>query len=168
MTTNQHSWFIEPYYSVLYNDGKLTVLSSSPRKIGQAMAQSQDDRGYWRTSLNGTPIHIHSIIAQHFLGTRPHKFTVNHKDGVKTNNRIENLEYISNAENVRHAFAMGLSKARCGIEASGYIDGRWARADYRKAYRKAYRLANRDKILAQDKVYALAKKNKTTTVTTNE
>jgi len=131
------------------------------------MAQSQDDRGYWRTSLSGKPNYIHSIIAQHFLGTRPHKFTVNHKDGVKTNNRIENLEYLSNTDNVRHAFAMGLSKARCGIEASGYIDGRWARADYRTAYYKAYRLANRDKILAQDKAYNLAKKNKTT-VTTNE
>jgi hypothetical protein len=148
-----HSWFIEPCYNVIYRDGTLTVLSSSPRKKGQAMTQSLDNSGYLRTSLGGSSIHIHRIITQHFLGTRPDGFTVNHKDGKKQNNRIENLEYLSRADNNRHARATGLNPIIRGIESPAYKHGRSLHADYKRDYNKAYYLAH---------------KNKTTTVTIHE
>ena len=165
MTTSQHSWFIEPYYSVIYNDGKLTIFSSSPRKRGLPMTPTLDNKGYLRVSLSAKSNHIHRIVTQHFLGTRPDKFTVNHKDGNKLNNRIENLEYISMADNVRHAFSTGLNNAFCGVNSKFYKDGR---TKDKAAYEKAYRLANKDKINANARASYLAKKNKTTTVTTNE
>lgn len=39
---------------------------------------------------------------------------VNHKDGNKKNNKLENLEWCTSSENQKHAFATGLQKARRG------------------------------------------------------
>lgn len=180
MTTSQHSWFIEPYYSVIYNDGKPIIFSSSPAMKGKAIAQSVNSDGYWLVSLQRKATYIHDIITSYFLGKKPAGMTVNHKNGDKSNNSIQNLEYMSSGDNTRHAFSMGLIRIRYGAETSSYIDGRSKDiVSYRKAYRlanidkikinkKAYRLANRNKINAYNKAYRLSLKNKTTTVTTNE
>jgi hypothetical protein len=53
---------------------------------------------------------IHTLIAQTFIGLS--SLTVNHKDGNKENNSVDNLEYLSRADNVRHAVATGLRKNR--------------------------------------------------------
>lgn len=45
----------------------------------------------------------HSLVAEAFIGPRPDGLTVNHRDGIKTNNRPENLEYVTNQENLQHA-----------------------------------------------------------------
>lgn len=50
------------------------------------------------------------LVATTFLGNPPKDYTVNHKDGNRLNNNIENLEWISRGDNVRHAFATGLMK----------------------------------------------------------
>lgn len=48
------------------------------------------------------------LVAITFLGNPPEGFTVNHKDGNRMNNAIENLEWLSLADNIRHGFATGL------------------------------------------------------------
>lgn len=53
--------------------------------------------------------YVHRTVALAFIGKRPDGLCVNHKDGVKTNNRVDNLEYITQGENVEHAVRMGLS-----------------------------------------------------------
>lgn len=56
---------------------------------------------------------IHRLIAIHFLdGYSELKNEINHKDGNKENNSIDNLEWCSRSENVKHAFSTGL---RVGI-----------------------------------------------------
>lgn len=45
---------------------------------------------------------VHSLVAMAFLGRRPEGFETNHKDAVRTNNSISNLEYISYQDNARH------------------------------------------------------------------
>jgi len=49
---------------------------------------------------------VHRLIAGVFLG--PSDLQVNHKNGIKTDNRIENLEYVTNLENSHHARDLGL------------------------------------------------------------
>lgn len=54
---------------------------------------------------------IHRIVAAAFLGEPDDpSLVVNHKDGMKTNNRVENLEWCTNLENMRHSRAMGLHR----------------------------------------------------------
>jgi hypothetical protein len=46
----------------------------------------------------------HVIVAKSFFGDESKSKVVNHKNGIKTDNRIENLEWVTFRENVKHAF----------------------------------------------------------------
>lgn len=51
---------------------------------------------------------IHRLVAIHFLKNSELKEQVNHKDCNKLNNRIDNLEWCSQLENMRHAYKNGI------------------------------------------------------------
>jgi hypothetical protein len=66
-----------------------------------------DNRGYLYISLRNNGIEkkfrIHRLIAKHFLPSYDESKTINHIDGNKNNNLIENLECITLKENIQHA-----------------------------------------------------------------
>ncbi len=51
--------------------------------------------------------HVHELVALLFIGPRPVGKVVNHIDADRQNNHVENLEYVSQGENIRHARSMG-------------------------------------------------------------
>lgn len=51
---------------------------------------------------------VHSLLANAFIKIHPAKTEVNHKNGIKTDNRPENLEWVTRGENIRHAYKNGL------------------------------------------------------------
>jgi hypothetical protein len=53
---------------------------------------------------------IHRLVAQHFLENPLLKQQVNHINGDKMNNQVTNLEWVTNQENVQHAYNNGLNK----------------------------------------------------------
>ena len=82
------------------------------------MKQSIDSRGYYMVPLrnNGirkTPL-VHRIVAKSFVVNKDNKGTVNHRNGIKTDNKIENLEWCTQKENVIHAYKNGLCKDKSG------------------------------------------------------
>lgn len=52
----------------------------------------------------------HRLVAVSFLVCPDETYVVNHKDGVKTNNYVENLEWVSLSENSKHAYMLNLHK----------------------------------------------------------
>jgi hypothetical protein len=56
--------------------------------------------------------HAHRIVANTFIDNPSSLPQVNHIDGDKANNHIENLEWCTSSENIKHAFATGLSHKR--------------------------------------------------------
>ena len=68
---------------------------------------------------------VHILVAECWIGPRPCGMTINHKDGIKTNNHVSNLEYVSQGDNARHAYRLGLRHApqgesSCRSKLTGY------------------------------------------------
>lgn len=70
--------------------------------------------GYYRVSLynqgQSKRYFRHRLVAEQFLDKPEGKDFVNHIDGDKSNNSLENLEWVSQSENEKHAFENGLKQ----------------------------------------------------------
>ena len=57
---------------------------------------------YPRVTIESKTKRVHSIVAEAFIGICPIGLEVNHKDGNKHNTSLDNLEYVTHADNIRH------------------------------------------------------------------
>jgi hypothetical protein len=57
---------------------------------------------------------VHRLVALTFIPNSNNKKTINHIDGVKTNNQVSNLEWATYSENMTHAFITGLKPNQSG------------------------------------------------------
>ena len=51
---------------------------------------------------------VHRLVAMAFIGMPPDGMEINHKNGNKSDNRLDNLEYVTHSQNVVHAHRNGL------------------------------------------------------------
>lgn len=82
-------------------------------KTGLQLRERKTKQGYVRVQLNGIEYYIHRLVAVNFIQNKELKRAVNHINGIKTDNRVENLEWVTHKENSNHAWSLGLyNKAR--------------------------------------------------------
>ena len=87
-------------------------------KKGRILKLQKSKKGYLQVSLsfNGKRFHTgaHRLVALSFIENLENKLQVNHINGIKQDNRVENLEWCTNQENQMHAVKNNLSNPNYG------------------------------------------------------
>lgn len=65
-------------------------------------------KGYYRVGIGEKLMFVHRLVAEKYIPNPDNLPQVNHKDGNKSNNCVDNLEWVSNCENRKHAVQRGL------------------------------------------------------------
>lgn len=105
------------YYTIT-SDGK--VKTSNWRNTGRVgvLKPAIDHKGYLRVGImiDGKLCtrKLHRLVAIAFIPNPENKPQVNHINGIKTDNRVENLEWLTNKENANHAIKKGLFHSSAG------------------------------------------------------
>lgn len=81
-------------------------------------------KGYLRVKIDGKLQFVHRLVAQKYIPNPNNYEQVNHIDGDKTNNSVDNLEWVSNQQNREHA-------VESGLHLQGE-DCKWAKLDWQK------------------------------------
>lgn len=96
---------IEGYEGLYAISNKGRVYSYKSHRI---LKGSIESNGYIQVHLTkegykNKKVCIHRLVGKHFLDNNTEYDVINHKNGIKTDNRVENLEYCSPQENTQHA-----------------------------------------------------------------
>lgn len=100
---------IENY--IITKDGKIIN-----KKRGNILKPQLNGKGYLRVSIGKKLRFVHRLVAEKYIPNPNNLPQVNHKDGNKLNNSVDNLEWVSNKQNREHALKNGLHL--CGEQCS--------------------------------------------------
>lgn len=111
------------------------------RKVPERIRKPNIMKGYHCIALirdkSAKVYRIHRLVAEAFIGNQPGpEYQINHIDGDKSNNRVENLEWVTPRENTIHAIRTGLIKPKSEEQKkqfSEYLRRKWKDSEYRKA-----------------------------------
>lgn len=95
-----------PMYDIS-SDGQVTNVKS-----GRVLKPDPNRTGYLRVTLSKEGkvkrFFVHRLVAMNYIPNPNNYLEVNHKDGCKTNNHKDNLEWCTSSQNKRHAVGAGL------------------------------------------------------------
>ena len=118
-------WRDIPGWEKIYqvsNQGRVKRIASGPgAQAGRIKKSSNVEGGYLMVKLsfiNREIEHrlVHRLVLGAFVGLCPEGKETNHKNGIRTDNRLENLEWVTRSENLIHAFSELGRKPAQGIQ----------------------------------------------------
>jgi hypothetical protein len=74
------------------------------KRQGQMITPYDNGTGYIRVRLERKHHYVHRLVALAFIANQQWKPQVNHKNGIRTDNTVENLEWVTHSENIKHSF----------------------------------------------------------------
>lgn len=82
------------------------------KNTGRVLKGVPNNKGYLRVCIVGKLRFIHRLVAEKYVPNPLNKEQVNHIDGNKLNNSADNLEWVTNSENRKHAIDNGLQYSK--------------------------------------------------------
>lgn len=160
-------WKDIPEYEGMYQVSNFGRIRSVDRidnigrkQKGQIIKSLSHDLGYQRVKLSKDGklknYLVHRLVAQAFLMLKGKAGEVNHKDGNKQNNHVDNLEWVTRSDNILHAFRTGITVRKLDVEAVNFI-----RRNYKRNHKKygAIPLAERFGVTPQTIHNVMANRN---------
>lgn len=117
----------EGYYQVSDTGLIKRIAEKPPNRRNKILSPGLKENGYLFLILHKDgkerAMYVHRLVTMAFLGD-PGSMDVNHKNGVRTDNRLDNLEYCTRTENIRHAIDVLGNSFSYGDKRLGENNGR--------------------------------------------